>query len=128
MGRTVKVVLDFEQRQIILVLTLVAWIPCLSRNNTGVNSRHREGKVPPGYSRGQGGDIAYTANLQAAVVNLSNIATLTQTVGHFGRQPIPLFNAARPHKWAKDAKTIIMGWSDDHYSAITDNPVSQIRT
>ena len=30
MGRTVKVVLDFEQRQIILVLTLVAWIPCLS--------------------------------------------------------------------------------------------------
>ena len=30
MGRTVKVVLDFEQRQIILVLTLVTWIPCLS--------------------------------------------------------------------------------------------------
>ena len=30
MGRTVKVVLVFEQRQIILVLTLVAWVPCLS--------------------------------------------------------------------------------------------------
>ena len=30
MGRTLKVVLVFEQRQIILVLTLVAWIPCLT--------------------------------------------------------------------------------------------------
>ena len=31
MGRTVRVVLVFEQRQIILVLTFVTWIPCLSR-------------------------------------------------------------------------------------------------
>ena len=30
MGRAVIVVLDFEQGQIILVLALVAWIPCLN--------------------------------------------------------------------------------------------------
>ena len=35
MGRTVKVVLDFEQRQVILVLTLVTWIPCLSTIQIG---------------------------------------------------------------------------------------------
>ena len=69
-----------------------------------------------------------TANLQAAVLDPSNIATLTQTVGRFGRQPIPLFNAARPHKWAKDARSIIMGWSDDHYNAITIKPVTNPNT
>ena len=62
-------------------------------------------------------------NLQAAVVNPPNIATLTQTVGRFGRQSIPLYTPARPHKWAKGAKSIIMGWSDDHYNAIMNSPV-----
>jgi hypothetical protein len=65
-----------------------------------------------------------TANLQAAIHDPSNITTLTQTVGRFGRQPIPPFNTARPIKWAKDVQTIIMGWSDDHYNAINDNPVT----
>ena len=69
-----------------------------------------------------------TADLQAAVVNPSNIATLTQTVGRFGRQPIPPFNAACPHKWAKDARSIIMGWSDDHCNSITDDPVTNLNT
>ena len=31
MGRSVKVVLDFEQRQAILALMPAVWIPCLSR-------------------------------------------------------------------------------------------------
>ena len=42
MRRTIKVVLDFEQRQIILVLALVAWIPCLSSPRTAsASSWHR---------------------------------------------------------------------------------------
>lgn len=62
-------------------------------------------------------------NLQAAVVNPPNIATLTQTVGQFDQQSIPLYTPARPHKWAKDAKSIIMGWSDDHYNTTMNNPI-----
>ena len=67
MGRTVKVVLDFEQRQIILVLALMACVPCLSNylilqlarscrapaveknrkcNRAAIQSRQRPGSVP----------------------------------------------------------------------------------
>ena len=73
---------------------------------------------------------ANTANLQAAIHDPSNITMPMQTVGRFGigspyrHSTLPALLSGpkmrKPSSWDR--------WSNDHYNAINDNPVTNPNT
>jgi hypothetical protein len=62
-----------------------------------------------------------------APVPAPDLSSLTRTVAQ-NRPPLRQFEPNRPHSWSRTTRAQIQTWSDDHYAAINEDPVTNDTT